>query len=616
MHIPVVKHSLKYNPSFDGIRGIAILGVLLFHIWPEYFKYGYLGVDLFFVLSGYLITNIIYSKCENNSFSFKEFYRNRIRRIFPAVIIVLVVTLILGYVFLLPLEYKDLGHHVKSSAYFYENFRLLKEVGYWDKAAQLKPLLHFWSLSVEEQFYIVWPLLIVAICRLRLNLVYSLFALFLFSLVLKFSLNIDQFYHPLARFWELILGAVLFALSRKYKYEILRNNKILSFYPLVFLGLISFPLYLWHYVIISFMYILGINVQLYGWVIIAVSVILAFIVYRYVEIYARSQTSYKFASVLFAVMLSVGLAGHYIYMHNGLPKRSNLIHNSDWEKQFIREPSKNAEGLKIVKSVLGYVPKNNYIKATSYDLTKKYILIMGDSHAHTSYPGFAEEFKKYGYETLLLANSSCPPYPGGAMGRDLKEAKICQQKIESQYEFIKKFKDHIEKIIFLTRGPKYMYGLGYGMIDGGNNEPYLKNKLITYFVDKKNWHQKEQFLANIEKLFKLFNNSKIKLYYVIENPELGFSPQNCIERPFGLSKRECKLPLSAYLKRSGEYREFVFNLAKKYKNVTILDPKGLYCDSNYCYAVKNGKMLYADDDHHSVDGSVMQAKYFIKKIMN
>ncbi len=297
--IPIVNHSLKYNPSLDGIRGVAILGVLLFHIWPKYFHYGYLGVDLFFVLSGYLITNIIYTKLNKNSFSFKKFYRNRIRRIFPAVIIVLFFTLIIGYLFLFSSELKDLGHHIKSSAFFYQNFRLINEVGYWDKAAQLKPLLHFWSLSVEEQFYIFWPLIIYLIYKLRLNLVYSLLVLFIGSFLLRFFLDIDTFYHSLARFWELILGGLLYAISSKYNYEISKNNIILSNKLLVFLGLISFPLYLWHYVIISYMYIFGLDVQKYGIAVIIVSIVLSYLVYRYVELYFRRQNSYKIAFVLF-----------------------------------------------------------------------------------------------------------------------------------------------------------------------------------------------------------------------------------------------------------------------------------------------------------------------------
>ena len=164
--IPSVKHSLDYNPSIDGLRGIAISLVLMFHIWPNYFSFGYVGVDLFFVLSGYLISKIIYTKLEKDNFSLKEFYRNRIRRIFPSLIIVLFSCLTFGYLFLFPNELENLAKHIKSSAFFYENFRLINEVGYWDEAAILKPLLHFWSLAIEEQFYIFWPLIFLFYIKL------------------------------------------------------------------------------------------------------------------------------------------------------------------------------------------------------------------------------------------------------------------------------------------------------------------------------------------------------------------------------------------------------------------------------------------------------------------
>ena len=147
--IPIVKHSLKYNPSIDGLRGIAISLVLIFHIWPEYFSFGYVGVDIFFVLSGYLITQIIYTKLEQKSFSLKEFYRNRIRRIFPALIVVLITTLIIGCLFMFPSKLEQFGKHIKSSVFFYENFRLIGEIRYRDESATLKFLFHFCSLDIE-----------------------------------------------------------------------------------------------------------------------------------------------------------------------------------------------------------------------------------------------------------------------------------------------------------------------------------------------------------------------------------------------------------------------------------------------------------------------------------
>jgi hypothetical protein len=102
----------------------------------------------------------------------------------------------------------------------------------------------------------------------------------------------------------------------------------------------------------------------------------------------------------------------------------------------------------------------------------------------------------------------------------------------------------------------------------------------------------------------------------MEDPELGFSPKNCIQRPFGVFLKRCKLPIENYLDRANFSREKIYSLSKKYKNINILDPKNLYCDNSYCYAVREGKMLYADDDHHSIDGSIMQAEYFREKVFN
>ena len=184
--IPIVKHSLNYNPYLDGLRGVAILLVVLFHVWPDYFSFGYVGVDIFFVISGFLITQIIFTKLEKNSFSFKEFYRNRIRRLFPALIILLITALILGYLFLFPSEYAQLARHIKSSALYYENFRLIEEESnYWDVGAIFKPLLHLWSLSIEEQFYIFWPLLIHLLYRFKK--LTSLNFFIIFSILLGFS---------------------------------------------------------------------------------------------------------------------------------------------------------------------------------------------------------------------------------------------------------------------------------------------------------------------------------------------------------------------------------------------------------------------------------------------
>jgi len=659
--IPIVNHSLKYNPSIDGLRGIAISLVLLFHIWPESFSFGYVGVDVFFVLSGYLITQIIYTKLESNIFSLKEFYRNRVRRIFPTLIVVLIITLAVGYLFMFPSELKQLGAHIKSSALFYENFRLIKEVGYWDQSAILKPLLHFWSLAIEEQFYIFWPIVLILLYKIRLNIVHSLTILFLILFALSLVGEFDKFYHTLSRVWELALGGLVFMISYKHKnvFEILNKYKTLiyiSFFIsiiisynnisfntyktfiivffsaililslsydktktifsnsiLVFIGLISFPLYLWHYVIISFAHIFGFEIDIYmGLILISLSILLAYFTYRYIEIYARAKSSYLFAFILIIIVLIIGILGNYIAKKDGLPNRTHLELNEKFVKQFIRTPAQNELGVSLLTKTLGYKPLNDYVKSTSDEVSKKYVLIIGDSHAHTSYHGFAEEFKKYGYETILLANSSCPTYLNGPMGKSIADLNQCRKKIETVYALINT-NLNIQKVILTTR-MGYMYDIGFGVIErGGKNWNYHYE---DFFNNLKDYNQKQNFFEVVEKTFSYFeNNKKVKFYYLMENPELGFSPKNCMIRPFNLFPNNCRLTLDSYLNRAGEYRNFIYNLSNKYKNINILDPKDLYCDDKYCYAIKDDKMLYADDDHHSLDGSLEQASYFIDNLI-
>jgi hypothetical protein len=360
------------------------------------------------------------------------------------------------------------------------------------------------------------------------------------------------------------------------------------------------------------MHIFGLDVAKYGMFIILVSILLSYLTYRYIEIYARKQTSYKFAIILFVILFSIGFIGKYIYKHKGLTNRDHLISNEHFKKQFTRTKSKNEYGTKIVSNLLGYLPNNDYVKSTSSNISKKYIAIIGDSHAHTSYLGFSKIAKENKYEALLLSNSSCPPYLGGVMGKDIKDLQQCQEKIDSIYKILNS-ELNIEKIIFVTR-MGYIYDSGFGIesVNGKKFNYHFK----SYFNNDNIYNQKKQFLNNIEKLFKLFNKKKIEFYFLLENPELGFSPKNCMIRSFNIFPSKCKLKLEDFLNRQKEYRNFIYKIAKKYKNIKILDPKDFYCDDDYCYASRYGKMLYADDDHHSVDGSILQAKYFENEIFN
>lgn len=159
----------KYRSDIDGLRAIAVLSVVAFHAFPGKIKGGFIGVDIFFVISGFLISTIIFSSLERDAFSFVDFYIRRIRRIFPALIVVLISCYVFGWFSLLDDEYKQFGQHVAAGAGFVSNLVLWHESGYFDVAAETKPLLHLWSLGIEEQFYIVWPLLLWAAWKKRFN---------------------------------------------------------------------------------------------------------------------------------------------------------------------------------------------------------------------------------------------------------------------------------------------------------------------------------------------------------------------------------------------------------------------------------------------------------------
>src|SRR5882757_6932812 len=203
----------QYRPDVDGLRAIAILLVLNFHAFPEAMPGGFIGVDVFFVISGFLITGIIARELDQQRFSLSGFYARRIRRIFPALIVVLCSVVVLGWLWMLPAAYAQLGSDVFASAAFFANIALLLQSGYFDVESAKKPLLHLWSLGIEEQFYLCWPLLLMLAARLRQNILAVASVLgvgsFLLNVALIGSDPVATFYLPFTRAFELLTGAVL-----------------------------------------------------------------------------------------------------------------------------------------------------------------------------------------------------------------------------------------------------------------------------------------------------------------------------------------------------------------------------------------------------------------------
>lgn len=229
--------SIKYRPEIDGLRAIAVLSVVFYHAEMKMFKGGFFGVDVFFVISGYLITKILLIDIENKNFSFKNFYERRARRILPCLFVVMLTTVPFAYNLLLPKSLKEYGLSIVSTMFFSSNIQFWLEDSYIANVSALKPFLHTWSLAVEEQFYLIFPFLILFLFRKK-----SKYSNLIFGLLLASSLALAEYWSRSrleaaffllpARLWELMGGAIL-VLLEKQKIEIRQNEKIMKYLPKV-----------------------------------------------------------------------------------------------------------------------------------------------------------------------------------------------------------------------------------------------------------------------------------------------------------------------------------------------------------------------------------------------
>jgi peptidoglycan/LPS O-acetylase OafA/YrhL len=366
----------RYRPDIDGLRAIAVMLVVCFHAFPEAMPGGFIGVDIFFVISGFLITGIIARELDQQRFGLLAFYARRIRRIFPALIVMLSATLVLGWLWMLPAAYAQLSADVFASAAFVSNIALWLQSGYFDIESGNKPLLHLWSLGIEEQFYLFWPLLLMLAARLRLSLLAVASVIGIASFVLNVALigpdPVATFYLPFTRAWELLAGATLAcgwsqirhtgaastlraaagALLIALAAGVLDSKSafpgwlaalpvagaalllsapmawgcrhLLASTAMVRIGLISYPLYLWHWPLLVFFGIIKFAplTLLERALIVGLSFALAWLTYRLIETPFRfgRPTRLRIATLCSGMAL-VALAGGVIVKGNGFDFR-------------------------------------------------------------------------------------------------------------------------------------------------------------------------------------------------------------------------------------------------------------------------------------------------------
>jgi len=649
---------IKYRPDIDALRGIAVLLVVLFHAFPQYLSGGFIGVDIFFVISGYLITLIILN---DPQFSILDFYNRRIRRLFPALVTVLISCLIIGWLTLYPQELQQLAKHVSYASAFILNFGLISEHGYFDIENHRKPLMHLWTLSIEEQFYLFWPLLILTSFTFLKT---SKAALILLCTVVigSFGLNLyaveshtqTVFFHTLSRIWQIGLGAIL-AFNHKHTTSpiarpslavlgscliflaiILLDENIA--YPglyglmpcigtlfilhahanfkhhfgLIKLGLISYPLYLWHWVIFSFMYIYTGHQSSAIWMLAAIllSISLAFLTYRYIEKlrFAKNKSTPFILALLLATCL---IASQFIIKSDGLANRKHIEYLKDIEIQLTRSEPTDAECIEHVKQLhAGTEPLFDYCRASMNGFSKT-MAVIGDSHAHTLFEGLKQRLNKNNIGLVIYANSSCPSLTGFEWFNDRVSKDACQAKIKNIIDSIEK-DSKISSVLISTRGPVYFHG--------EVTAPYSEENILIASAHAASPSLTiDDYISSLETtIIKLKQSSHInQIGYLLENPELGFSPRDSIRRPFdffSVSSKFSGVNEDLYQLRMSTTFDHVQALANKHE-FQVIETGTTFCNNGFCPAIIESKLAYADEDHLSKHGSKLIADKIIKSFL-
>lgn len=477
--MPLHSSSSSYRPHIDGLRAIAVMLVILFHAFPNRIAGGFIGVDIFFVISGYLISGIILKEIETGKFTIIGFYKKRINRIFPALLIVLLLCLAFSKVLMFKTEAAEFNLSVFFSTTFLANIFFLNTLDYFDNTAEDHPLLHFWSLGVEEQFYIFWPLLLLFVTQKKnvtaLRIIIILLAVsFLLNISLISKYPSHVFYSPMTRLWELGFGsfcayhASLVERNKlKESFSFIYRNEFLvamglllilycelivtttSEFPgwyavlpvvgsglillygdksklagvilanpiLVFIGLISYPLYLWHWPLLSFSHIyLGYLVTSYfKLTLIFASVLLAILTYYLIEVPVRFNIKHSLKPwVLLACLFIIGaysLLNYQYIVKSGLTESDNFVNSY---KHYVA----NTEFVKKNRVDCGYINTNGTLRETlpadCINQAPISVLLWGDSHAYQFYYGLNKNFSDQ-YHLSQVASSGCRPFVPGQL---------------------------------------------------------------------------------------------------------------------------------------------------------------------------------------------------------
>ena len=655
---------MKYRADIDGLRTLAVLPVVLFHAGLPGMSGGFVGVDVFFVISGFLITKLILLDMEGQGFSVAHFYERRIRRIFPALIAVLLFCLVIGYLIYSPQEYVRMGLSIAPVTLFFSNFYFWKSTNYFDPSADSNPLLHTWSLSVEEQFYIFYPLLLIVLHRWRWPVRSVLSAVAIASLILASMLVYVKpsaaFYLLPTRTWELMVGGIV-ALwprpdARPYRLELaavvlglvmilapvalydshtlfpgmtalppvlgaalviwsgagLRRtpiHRLLGSRPMVFVGLSSYSLYLWHFPLLAFTsYLYGGHAPLaaallacaaaFGMALLSLYLIERPVRRRHATPWARMAT----VAVPSAAMIMIAITGVGLARSTGLPGRLD----ARAAKMLAVTEDKTRHHAECMSNGDVIVPPANACVLGTVGATPS-TLLWGDSHAMVTATAMEAEARKHGAALLFAASADCPVGLGFAIS------------------------DRTER--GLTTTPSYRYCAHYnaGMLERALGDPKITTVVLSsrwsnwrigepanpaegkvdlrlsdaYGVASSTRANRAIFERGFTALLRRLTGTNKRVFIVAPVPEPSVSvPQALYVQRFGLAPPLKDLSLGDYRRRHATILAFFDRIHRAMPEVQFIRPISVLCDrASLCPMLHDGTPVFFDHNHLSVDAA-------------